>query len=226
LLQELARLNAHSEGDPMSQDRTHEGPEIRDVFDVSNTEPLEPGDVDLSDITDEQWQSDAGILAPSPAAETSNAGGPSAGWQIDGESALSVGQPSRPLLGRLPLARAIPQDVHSAMDYLDAGGVIAGAFLTTCPKAKAASWLMGGSGILASSLTDYKLSLAKLIPIEAHEAIDYGFGLSAIAAPFVLGYRKTAPHVAAMHVAIGIGTIVASLFTDYRAYRGVGRRAA
>jgi len=34
----------------------------------------------------------------------------------------------------------------------------------------------------------------------------------------------TAPLVAALHVAIGIGTIVASLFTDYRAYRGVGRR--
>jgi hypothetical protein len=111
------------------------------------------------------------------------------------------------------------------MDYLDGGGVLAGAFLTSCPKAKAASWLMGGSTVAASSLTDYRLSLAKVIPIEAHEAVDYAFGLSAIAAPFVLGYRKTAPVVAAMHVAIGVGTILASLFTDYRAFRGVGRQA-
>jgi hypothetical protein len=123
------------------------------------------------------------------------------------------------------LARIIPQDVHSVMDYLDGGGVLAGAFLTSCPKAKAASWLMGSSAVVASSLTDYRLSLAKVVPIEAHEAVDYAFGFSAIAAPFVFGYRKTAPLVAAMHVAIGVGTILASLFTDYRAYRGVGQRS-
>jgi hypothetical protein len=138
---------------------------------------------------------------------------------------LSVGTPSRPLLGRLPLARIVPQDVHSVMDYLDASGVLTGAFVTSCPKAKAASWLLGGSGIVASALTDYRLSLAKVVPIEAHEVVDYAFGVSAITAPFIFGYRKTAPLVAAAHVAIGIGTIVASLFTDYRAYRGVGRRA-
>jgi hypothetical protein len=31
-------------------------------------------------------------------------------------------------------------------------------------------------------------------------------------------------HWATLHVATGIGSIVASLFTDYRAYRGVGNR--
>jgi hypothetical protein len=30
--------------------------------------------------------------------------------------------------------------------------------------------------------------------------------------------------VAALHVATGIGVILASLFTDYRAYLGVGKR--
>jgi hypothetical protein len=152
-----------------------------------------------------------------PSADGGSASG--AGW-----SSLSVGALSRPLLGRLPLARVVPQDIHSVMDYLDAGGVVSGAFLTSCPKAKAASWVIGAGGVAASALTDYRLSLAKVVPIEAHETIDYAFGISAIAAPFVFGYRKTAPLVAALHVAIGIGTIVASLFTDYRAYRGVGRR--
>jgi hypothetical protein len=136
---------------------------------------------------------------------------------------LSVGLPARPLLGRLPLARVIPQDVHSVMDYLDGGGVLLGAFVSDCPRAKAASWVLGASGIGASAVTDYRLSLAKLLPIETHEAIDYAFGVSAISAPFLFGYRKTAPLVAAAHIAIGIGTIVASLFTDYRAFSGVGR---
>jgi len=146
--------------------------------------------------------------------------------RTDGEAAssrFSVGAPSRPLFGKLPLSRVIPQDVHSLMDYADAGGVLSGAFLSDCPKARAASWAIGGSGIVTSALTDYRLSLAKVIPIESHEVVDYSFGLAAILSPFIFGYRKTAPLVAAAHIAIGIGTILASLFTDYRAYRGVGR---
>jgi hypothetical protein len=139
---------------------------------------------------------------------------------------LSQGTPSRPLLGRLPLARLIPQDVHSVLDYVDAATVLAGAMLSDCPKARTASALIGGSGIGLSAITDYRLSLAKVVPIEAHEVVDYAFGVSAISAPFLFGYYKTAPITAAIHVATGVGTILASLFTDYRAYRGVGQRSA
>jgi len=139
---------------------------------------------------------------------------------------LSQGTPSRPLLGRLPLARLIPQDVHSVLDYIDAATVLSGALISDCPKAKTASALLGASGIGLSAITDYRLSLAKVVPIEAHEVVDYAFGVSAISAPFLFGYYKTAPITAAMHVATGIGTILASLFTDYRAYRGVGQRSA
>lgn len=60
----------------------------------------------------------------------------------------------------------------------------------------------------------------------AHSVIDYGFGLSAITAPFIFGYYKTAPMVAAVHIATGIGTILTSLITDYRADKGVGRSDA
>jgi hypothetical protein len=203
-----------------TENQPHADVDVHDVFDVSSTAPVEPVEpvdleIDLSETADAPPQAGVSAIATPPAAEPPLTA-----------SSLSVGQPSRPLLGRLPLRRVIPQDVHSVMDYLDGGGVMAGALLSRCPKAKAASVLMGATTIAASSMTDYKLSLAKVVPIEAHEAVDYVFGLSAIAAPFVLGYRKTAPHVAAMHVAIGIGTIVASLLTDYRAYRGIGRRAA
>jgi hypothetical protein len=137
---------------------------------------------------------------------------------------LSQGEPSAPLFGVLPLARLIPQDVHSFMDYVDAAAVGAGALVTKCPKATAASLVLGGSGVTTSALTDYRLSLKKIIPIEAHEVIDYGFGMAAITAPFALGYYKTAPVVATLHVMTGIGVILTSLFTDYRAYTGVGKR--
>ena len=139
------------------------------------------------------------------------------------ESHVNRDMPSEPLLGRLPLARLIPQDIHSMMDYGNALTVGAG-IAAVDPRAKIASIMLAASGAGVAMLTDYRLSLAKIIPIETHEAIDHIWGLSAIVAPFVLGYWKTSPKVALSHVVTGAATILASLVTDYRAYRGVGRR--
>ena len=54
------------------------------------------------------------------------------------------------------------------------------------------------------------LSAWKLIPIEAHEVLDYAVGIASLTAPFVLGYRKR--------------DLLISLFSDCRAYRRVGVR--
>jgi hypothetical protein len=136
---------------------------------------------------------------------------------------LSRGIPSAPLLGRLPLARLIPQDVHSVVDY--GNGIMVGAGITARdPRARMASIVLAASVIGVSAMTDYRLSVAKIVPIETHEAIDHIWGLSAIAAPFVFGYWKTSPKVAISHVVTGVATILASLVTDYRAYKGTGRR--
>jgi hypothetical protein len=134
---------------------------------------------------------------------------------------LSHGIPSRPLLGALPIMRLIPQDVHSVMDYMNGIATGAGALLAPDdPAAMAASWILAGSIIGVSAMTDYRLSIAKVIPIEIHETLDYVWGFTAIAAPFVLGYWKTSPTVGLMHVIAGVGTILESMITDYRAYRG------
>jgi hypothetical protein len=150
---------------------------------------------------------------------------PQAGLDADDDRPLSHGTPSEPVLGRLPLARWIPMDIHSVMDYANGLVVGSGAMTTDCPRARTASTILAASGILVSGMTDYRLSAVKLIPIETHEKIDHLWGLAAIAAPFVFGYWKTAPRVALTHVVAGIGNIAASLVTDYRAARGVGRRA-
>jgi hypothetical protein len=135
------------------------------------------------------------------------------------ERALSHGEPAKPLLGFLPIARWIPQDIHSVADYAD--GLVTGscAMMTKDPRAKFASIALASSVVGVSLITDYRLSVAKIVPIEAHEAIDHVWGMTAIAAPFVLGYWKTEPKVALMHIAAGAGTILASLFTDYRSYK-------
>ncbi len=130
---------------------------------------------------------------------------------------LSVGEPSKPVLG-LPLARLIPQDIHSLLDY--SNGLLLGscAMMTNDPRAKIASIVLASAAVGVAAVTDYRLSVAKLVPIEAHEVIDHVWSLSAIAAPFVLGYWKTSPKIAIAHVMSGVGTIIGSLFTDYRAF--------
>lgn len=133
------------------------------------------------------------------------------------ERTLSHGAPSKPLLGALPLARLIPQDVHSVLDYVNGAATGSGAFLTDHRGACYASIALGAGIVGVSAITNYRLSIAKILPIEAHEVADYAWGAAAIAAPFVFGYWKRAPHVALTHVIAGAGTILASLITDYRA---------
>lgn len=138
------------------------------------------------------------------------------------ERTLSVGEPAKPLLKVLPIKRWIPQDVHSVMDYLDGLTAATGFFMPQNKRDDAASYAsiaLGASVIGVSLLTDYRLSLAKVIPIRVHETADYLWGASCIALPFVLGYYKSSPRVAFTHIAVGAGTLLASLFTDYRSYK-------
>jgi hypothetical protein len=137
-----------------------------------------------------------------------------------GDRTLSHGEPARPLLRVLPIKRWIPQDVHSMMDYADGLTVASGALMAECSDtARIASIALGASVIGVSLMTDYRLSAAKVIPIRTHEAVDYLWGAACIAAPFVLGYWKKSPATAMTHVMVGAGTILASLFTDYRSYK-------
>lgn len=144
---------------------------------------------------------------------------PTNGHSRVAQRTLSKGDPAPKLLGVLPIARLIPQDIHSVLDYVDGLTVASGALLDDNPAALAASVALGASAVMTAAMTDYRLSAVKLIPIRTHEVIDHVWGLSCIAAPFVLGYWKKAPRVAMTHVVTGAMTILASLFTDYRSYR-------
>lgn len=145
-----------------------------------------------------------------------------------GDRTLRHGEPARPLLRFLPIKRWIPQDVHSILDYTDGLTAASGAFMADDDDnvAKVASIALGASAIGVSAMTDYRLSAAKLIPIRVHETIDYVWGASAIAAPFVLGYWKTSPRTAFAHIFAGASTILASLFTDYRSYTAERRTSS
>ena len=129
--------------------------------------------------------------------------------------------PSKPVLGALPLARVIPQDVHSVLDYVHSAGFFASVAIARTSRARAVGLALGAGLGGASLVTDYRLSVAKLLPIETHEKADYAGGIAAILAPFVLGYARKDPVAAMIHVGLGLGTLVTSLLTDYRATKGV-----
>jgi hypothetical protein len=133
---------------------------------------------------------------------------------------LSKGAPAAKLLGVLPIARLIPQDIHSVMDYAQGITVASGHFFDEDSSAACmASFALGGSAVATALMTNYRLSAMKLIPIRTHEVIDYVWGAACIAAPFALGYWKKAPRTAMMHVMAGAMNILTSMITDYRSYK-------
>ena len=137
------------------------------------------------------------------------------------DRSAAAGIPAMPLLGVLPLRRLVPQDLHSLLDYQGALTVAGAGLLSGSKVACNAGLALGLSGLGVSLLTDYRLSLRKIIPIEVHEFIDYAWSLAAIASPFVFGYARRAPLTAFVHIAVGVSTILGSMFTDYRAQVGV-----
>lgn len=138
------------------------------------------------------------------------------------DTSAAAGIPAMPLLGdRLPLRRLIPQDIHSLLDYQGSLSVLGAGLLSGCAVARAAGVVLGSAGLGVSLLTDYRLSLRKLIPIEVHEVIDHVWSLGVIAAPFLLGYSRRSRWVTGVNVLVGVSTLLASLVTDYRAQRGV-----
>jgi hypothetical protein len=132
----------------------------------------------------------------------------------------SAGRPAAPMLG-LPIARVIPQDVHTVMDYVGAATCAVAAALGDGLAATITNAALATSSTTVTMLTDVRLSPMRVIPVEAHEVIDYVWGAAAIATPFLFGYVKKSPLAAAMQITAGASIILGSLFTDYRAYRGV-----
>jgi hypothetical protein len=131
--------------------------------------------------------------------------------------------PAKRLLGGLPLARLIPQPVHSAIDYAAAAAMLASAVLARTRRARfvgrAAAAKLGG----AAMLTDAPLALVRLLRIELHEALDHALAITTLLAPSVLGYRRRDRLAARIQTGAALGLLVVSLVTDYRAELGVAR---
>lgn len=132
----------------------------------------------------------------------------------------AAGIPSRPIAG-LPLRRWLPQDAHALLD-LAAGLAVAAAAQLSGVRAARRMGLGLGLGLVGTTLlTDSRLSLSRLLPIELHELADHGWGLATLAAPFAGGYARRAPGTAAVHVLAGAAVFLGALVTDYRCRSGM-----
>jgi len=106
--------------------------------------------------------------------------------------------------------KIIPTRIHGVIDYL------MGLLLIVLPRIRTydgnlTMWLtiLGVGMIVISLITDYELSIAKLIPMPVHLGIDVLMGLALIVLPFLLGVGTSAPLIV-----LGLGEIVIAALTQ------------
>lgn len=115
---------------------------------------------------------------------------------------------------------AIPLNTHNVLDYV--GGVA----LILCPAifgfgavdaARNLFLVLGFGLIVYSLLTNYRYSIAKLIPLGMHMALDVLAGAMLIAGPWLFGYRAAISGTTmAVHVVLGVGVWGLVAFTHPR----------
>lgn len=111
-------------------------------------------------------------------------------------------------------------DQHNVADYLFVGGALAAPYALGFAHVKEARQTM--HGIILSSLakdlvTRYRYSVAKLLPLGVHVALDLAVGAAIAGAPFALGYaEKLKPWQRVFHVAAGAGAFLIVALTHPR----------
>ena len=116
--------------------------------------------------------------------------------------------------------RFIPTKVHGVLDYLSGLLLIASPWMFDFANGGAAQWVpifIGATILVVSLITDYELSLAKLVPMPTHLGIDVLGGALLAASPWLFGFDEL---VIWPHLLIGIAEVGAGLLTrqvpDYR----------
>lgn len=114
--------------------------------------------------------------------------------------------------------RFIPTRTHGVLDHL------MGLLLLTAPyalgfadgtAAQYVSQAIGAALLSAALLTDYEVSLVRLIPMPVHLIVDFGSGMFLAASPWLLGF---ADRVLWPHLILGLLEAGAALITQSAPY--------
>lgn len=110
--------------------------------------------------------------------------------------------------------RFIPTRIHGVLDYLMGLVLIAVPSVLGLNQGGLQTWLpvaLGAGVIGYSLLTDYELSLAKLIPMPIHLGLDIVGGLLLAASPRLFGFAEQAR---IPYLVLGLVEVVVALVTQ------------
>jgi hypothetical protein len=112
--------------------------------------------------------------------------------------------------------RVIPTSIHGAIDHAVAPTLIATPEIFRLSKVSPeglVAEVTGGLGAVYANLTDYELSVKKLIPMKLHLAIDGVSGAALALVPHVSGARKRGLKHWLPHTLFGALEVGLALFT-------------
>lgn len=113
------------------------------------------------------------------------------------------------------MAKPIPTRVHGILDYVSAGTMLAlPRLLDWSGPVTTLLSVMAVVVVLYSVITRYELSVAKLLPMKGHLALDAISGLGLIAAAFLLPSNGNGEFVGL--IALGVFELGAAMLTDDR----------
>ena len=109
--------------------------------------------------------------------------------------------------------RFISTRAHGVMDYIVGLLLLVAPYLLGFADGSAAQWvpmILGVAIIGMALMTDFELSLVRLIPMPLHLGIDIAGGLLLLASPWLFGF---ADRIAWPHVIVGILEVGLALTT-------------
>lgn len=111
--------------------------------------------------------------------------------------------------------RFINGRIHGLLDYAVAVTLLIVPFgLNFQATSPIAHWVAVAAGValfLYSLLTDYSLSVGKVIPLKFHLTLDFLAGVAFVIAPFLFGFDGI---IRAFYLVTGIAVIVVVLLTE------------
>jgi hypothetical protein len=123
--------------------------------------------------------------------------------------------------------RFIPTSVHGAVDHVVGPALVLAPTLLrlgrTSPEGLTAR-AVGGVEALYSNITDYELSIKRVLPMKAHLALDAVGGATLALVPQLTGARKRGKKHWVPHLAIGAFEVGMAAFTKTEPPRPAERR--
>jgi hypothetical protein len=119
----------------------------------------------------------------------------------------------------------VPLTVHAALEYLIGVVLVAAPFVLGFDAGAATALaIVGGVVTLVhAASTDWRLAVARVIPLRVHAVFDAVFSGVMIAAPFVFGFRdENAP--TAFFIVLGIIGLLLTIGTRFVPDRETARR--